>query len=58
MDDIEWDRNNEADDVGPRDPFVTLASREELVGETPPGNGLGVVLLRLLAGPDVCPLHG
>jgi hypothetical protein len=57
MDDPEWDGDEEADNVGPCDPLVTLATREKLVREATPCNGLGVVLLWLLAGPNVCPLH-
>jgi hypothetical protein len=58
VDDPEWDGNKEAEDVGPRDPLVTFPIREEFVGKTSPGNGLRVVLLWLLAGPNVCPMHG
>ena len=49
----EWHRNCEANDVGPRHPLVSLADGEQLVGETTPSDCLGVVLLRLLARPDV-----
>ena len=40
MDKPEGDGDEEANDVSPRDPLITLSEREELVGKATPRNGL------------------
>lgn len=50
-------RHEQTEEIRPRDPLVPFPDREELVGERP-GDGLRVVLLGLLAGPDVGAFDG
>ena len=53
MHEPEWNGNEQAKDISPRDPLVALAVGEELMRKRAPGDGLRVVLLNLLAGPDI-----
>jgi len=57
MDEPERYGDDEPDEVRPRYPFIAFADREELVREAALCDGLGVVLLWPLAGPDVRALH-
>lgn len=57
VDDPERDGHQETDDVSPRDPLITLSMRKELVREATPRYGLRIILLGLLARPDICALY-
>ena len=52
VDEPEGDGDQEAEEVGDRDPLVAGADGEHLARDTP-GDGEGVVLLDVLAGPDL-----
>lgn len=51
-------RDDEAEDVCPGCPLIALPGSEEFMRETTPSDGLRVVLLWLLSGPDVSALNG
>ena len=52
VDEPEGDRDDEADEVGDRDPLVFGADGEGFAGDAP-GDGEGVELLDVLARPNV-----
>lgn len=52
---VSGDGHDEADQEGEGNPFVARADAEHLAGYAP-GDGEGVELLDVLAGPDVCAL--
>jgi hypothetical protein len=52
VDEPEGHRDDEADEIGDRDPLVFGADGEGVAGDAP-GDGEGVELLNVLAGPDV-----
>lgn len=53
----EWDWDDEAKQVGNRDPLVASTNGEHVAGDGP-GYGEGVVLLDVLTGPDVGAFDG
>ena len=53
MEEVEGERDDEADEEGERDPLVPRAHAEHVRGERAPGDGLRVVLLHVLSRPDV-----
>lgn len=55
---VEGKGDHEADEEGEGDPLVTGAVAEHVAGKSAPGYGLRVVLLDVLAGPDVGALDG
>lgn len=55
---VEGKGDHEADEEGESDPLVTGAVAEHVAGKSAPGNGLRVVLLDVLAGPDIGALDG
>ena len=52
VDEPEGNGDDEADEIGDRDPLVFGADGEGVAGDAP-GDGEGVELLNVLAGPDV-----
>lgn len=54
---VGWDWYDEAEEEGESDPFVAGADAEHVLGDGP-GDGEGVELLDVLAGPDVGALDG
>jgi hypothetical protein len=52
MHNVEWQRGEETDEEGDRDPLVTSADGKHLRGDGP-SDGQGIELLNLGAGPDV-----
>jgi hypothetical protein len=58
MDEPEWDRHKESNDIGPCNPLVPLSGSEQVVAETPPRDRLGVILLWGLTRPEVGSLNG
>ncbi len=50
--------DEESDHIRPRDPFIPFTGREQFMREPAPCYGLGIILLRLLARPNIRTLDG
>jgi hypothetical protein len=56
VEDVEWERHEEAEKVGDGDPLVSASDAEHLTCNTP-CDSQRVELLHILSGPDVCAFH-